>query len=356
MNLNPASRDRLAFTIKKPIGTVVAVSAFNHPFNLIIHQVIPAVATGCPCIVKPAATTPLSCYRIVNALHRAGLPEPWCQVLMLEREQAEQLVTDDRVRFFSFIGSAKVGWYLRSKLASGVRCALEHGGAAPVIIEPDADLERIVPLLVKGGYYHAGQVCVSVQRIFAHRHIADDLTDRMQALVERLQVGDPLDRKTEVGPLITPAENDRVAQWVKEAVDEGGTLVCGGKKLFDSCYLPTLLRNPSGNSKVSRQEIFGPVVTVSDYDDYTQAILMANDVPFSFQASVCTRDIDRALAIAGKINASAVMINDHSAFRVDWMPFAGHRVSGYGIGGIPYTMADMSEDKMLVIRSPGWHW
>jgi acyl-CoA reductase-like NAD-dependent aldehyde dehydrogenase len=219
MNINAASADRVAFTQREPVGVVVAVSAFNHPLNLIVHQVGPAIAAGCPVIVKPAGDTPLSCMRFVGLLREAGLPAEWCQALVTaSNDISTALVCDARVGFFSFIGSSRVGWMLRSKLAPGARCALEHGGAAPVIVAADADLEMASAKLAKGGFYHAGQVCVSVQRVFAHR--------------------------------------------------------------------------------------------------------------------------------------SAVMVNDHTAFRVDWMPFAGLKESGLGVGGIPYTFREMQVDKMFVGSLP----
>ena len=192
MGLNAASTNRLAFTRHEPIGVVVAFSAFNHPLNLIVHQVGPAVATGCPCIVKPAEATPLSAMRFVGILREAGLPEEWCQSLLTtDLDVAGSLATDSRVGFFSFIGSARVGWMLRSKLAPGTRCALEHGGAAPVLVAEDADLDYGLPLISKGGFYHAGQVCVSVQRIFAQRSIARDLAERLAQAATALTVGDP---------------------------------------------------------------------------------------------------------------------------------------------------------------------
>lgn len=207
MNANPASSQRLAFTRHEPIGVVVAVSAFNHPLNLIAHQVAPAIATGCPVIVKPAEVTPLSCFRFVQIMHEAGLPEAWCQALVASgRDVSEALVTDPRVAFFSFIGSARVGWHLRSRLAPDTRCALEHGGAAPVIVARDADLDTALPVLLKGGFHHAGQVCVSVQRIFADDRIARELAQRLAEGAKKLNVGDPTDSATEVGPLIRPAE------------------------------------------------------------------------------------------------------------------------------------------------------
>ncbi len=352
MGLNPASAGRLAVTRHELIGVVVAVSAFNHPLNLIVHQVGPAVAVGCPVIVKPAEDTPLSCIRFVQILREAGLPEEWCQVFMTdELDAATQLVTDSRVAFFSFIGSAKVGWMLRSKLAPGTRCALEHGGAAPVIVAEDADLDQALPLLAKGGFYHAGQVCVSVQRIFAHESIARDVAERLAEAANSLKIGDPTLAETEVGPLIRPREVDRVESWVSEAVDKGAELLSGGSRIGDTCYACTVLYDPPTEAKVSQMEIFGPVVCVYPYTDIDEAIDRANALPYAFQSAVFTKNIDLAMKAYNRLDASAVMVNDHTAFRVDWMPFAGLKESGLGVGGIPFTMHDMQINKLLVIRS-----
>jgi acyl-CoA reductase-like NAD-dependent aldehyde dehydrogenase len=349
MNVNAASAGRVAFTLREPIGVVVAVSAFNHPLNLIVHQVGPALAAGCPSIVKPASDTPLSCLRFVEILHEAGLPPAWCRALVIEDTAlATRLVTDRRVGFFSFIGSGRVGWMLRSKLAPGTRCALEHGGVAPVLVAPDADLDVAVPKLVKGGFYHAGQVCVSVQRIFAHRSIAESLAQRVAEQARKLVVGDPTSAETEVGPLIRHQEVERVDGWVREAVDGGATLVCGGKRLSTSCYAPTVLLEPAADAKVSTEEVFGPVVCVYAYDELDEAIARSNALPVAFQAAVFTRDHATAMRAYARLDASAVMLNDHTAFRVDWMPFAGLRESGLGVGGIPHTFRDMQIEKMFV--------
>ena len=350
MDLSAAGDGRIAFTRKHPIGPVVAISAFNHPLNLIVHQVVPAIATGCPVIVKPADTTPLSCLKFVAAVHRAGLPPEWCQAVVTDIPTAEKLVTDPRVAFFTFIGSAKVGWYLRSKLAPGTRCALEHGGAAPVLVHADADLDRALPLIVKGGYYHAGQVCVSVQRLFVDNAVKDRVVGALTDQVGKLVGGDPELAETEVGPLITPREVERVGSWVDEAVAAGARLAIGGGQVSDHVYQPTVLVDPPTDAKVSTQEVFGPVTCVYGFDEVEDAVAQANALPFAFQAAVFSQDIDKALAMADRLDASAVMVNDHSAFRVDWMPFAGLRQSGLGIGGIPYTMEDMVIDKMTVIR------
>ena len=351
MGINPASENRMAFTRSEPIGVVVAISAFNHPLNLIIHQVGPAIATGCPVIIKPAEDTPLSCYRFISILREAGLPKEWCQALVVsDLDVATQLVTDTRVSFFSFIGSANVGWMLRSKLAPGARCALEHGGVAPVIIEPDADLVETLPAIAKGGFYHAGQVCVSVQRIYCHKSIINVVASNLSKAASKLIVGDPTDKKTEVGPLIRPLEVERISKWVNDAVKEGAELLVGGKA-NGNCYQPTVLLNPSEQSAVSTKEIFGPVICIYSYDNMDDAIKRANALPFSFQASVFTKNIDNALHAYKQLNASAVMVNDHTAFRVDWMPFAGLKQSGLGVGGIPHTYHDMQIKKMMVLKS-----
>ena len=260
------------------------------------------------------------------------------------------MITDPRVAFLSFIGSAKIGWMLRSKLAPGTRCALEHGGVAPVIIEESADIDEMIPSLLKGGFYHSGQVCVSVQRIFAPKAKARAIAQKLADGAAKLIVGNAIDESTECGPLIRPKEVDRVESWVEEAVSAGATLLTGGKRLGETTYAPTVLFEPPVDAKVSQMEIFGPVVCVYGYDDINQAIAQANALEFAFQASVFTKNLEIAMKAINELDATAVMVNDHTAFRVDWMPFAGRKHSGYNTGGIAYTMHDMSQDKMAVIK------
>jgi len=352
MDITASSAGRIAFTLHEPIGVVAAFSAFNHPLNLIVHQVGPAVAAGCPVIVKPSETTPLSCMRFVQILREAGLPDAWCQpVLPTNHDISGSIIADRRLGFFTFIGSGRVGWMLRSRLAPGARCSLEHGGAAPVVIAADADLDDALPVLAKGGFYHAGQVCVSVQRVFAHRKIAQKFADGLAKLAGKLKVGDPTRKDTEVGPLIREAEVKRVHEWVGEAVGGGAKLVGGGEPVGTTCYAPTVLFDPPADAIVSTKEIFGPVVCVYPFDDLDEAIARANSLPFAFQAAVWTANLDTALRASHRLDAAAVMVNDHTAFRVDWMPFAGLRESGLGVGGIPHTLRDMQVEKMTVIRS-----
>ena len=347
MDLTKAGAGRIAFTQREPIGVVVAVSAFNHPLNLIVHQVAPAVAVGCPVLVKPAGNTPLSCKAFVDILHEAGLPDGWCRFVACDVLTAEKMITDPRVAFFTFIGSAKVGWMLRSKLAPGTRCALEHGGVAPVIVDETANLDEMIPSLLKGGFYHSGQVCVSVQRIFAPQRQAEEIAQRLANGASKLVVGNAINEATECGPLIHPREVDRVAEWINEVKD---AVITGGERLSDTTYAPTVLLNPPADARVSRMEVFGPALCVYGYDDMNTAIEQANALPFAFQASVFTKNLDVAMNAIQNLDATAVMVNDHTAFRVDWMPFAGRRQSGYNTGGIGYTMHDMTQDKMAVIK------
>jgi acyl-CoA reductase-like NAD-dependent aldehyde dehydrogenase len=260
-------------------------------------------------------------------------------------------VTDPRVAFFSFIGSSRVGWMLRSKLAPGTRCALEHGGVAPVIVHGDADIEATVSSLTKGAFYHAGQVCVSVQRVFVHESIAGALADRLATAAQHLRVGDPLHDATDVGPLIRHAEVNRVHEWILEARRAGTSVMTGGCTISESCYAPTVLLDPPDNVRVSNQEVFGPVVCIYPFTDVDEVIVRANSLPYAFQAAVFTHDINLALLTSDRLDASSVMINDHTAFRVDWMPFAGLRQSGLGTGGIPYTFHEMQTSKMTVLHS-----
>jgi len=351
MGLTKASENRIAFTMKEPIGVVVSISAFNHPLNLTIHQTVTAIAAGCPVIIKPASTTPLSTLNFIEILKEAGLPEGWCQAIVCKSDVAEYLATDKRVNYLSFIGSSKVGWGLRSKLAPGTRCALEHGGVAPVIIEKDAEITELLPMIVKGGFYHAGQVCVSVQKVFIHTSIFDKVADGLVQLTKKLIVGNQMDKTTDVGPLISPLEVDRIERWIEDSFKEGAKILYGGKRISNTCFEPTILINPAIESKVSTEEVFGPVICLYSYEDIDKAIDQANSLDVHFQASVFTKNLDIALSTVNKLNAATVMVNDHTAFRVDWMPFGGRDASGIGIGGIGYSINEMSRDKLMVIKS-----
>lgn len=351
MGLTKGSQNRLAFTLLEPCGVVLAISAFNHPVNLIVHQVVTAVAIGAPVLVKPALKTPLSCIKLVALIHEAGLPEEWCKVILCKNTVTERMVTDRRIAYISFIGSHRVGWYLRSILAPGSRIMLEHGGVAPVIIEKDADLSSLIQPLVKGAFYHAGQVCVSVQRIFVRKKLLDTFLEKFVARVKELKTGDPMKKQTDVGPLILPTEVDRIEKWVKEARAEGASIIQGGDRISDVCYSPTVLVNPAEYSYVTTEEVFGPVVSVYTYEKKKEVIARANALPYSFQSAVWTNDLEKAMHYSRALKANCVLINDHTAFRVDWMPFGGSERSGLGTGGIRNSMMDMCKEKLLVLKN-----
>ncbi|HSG99553.1 MAG TPA: aldehyde dehydrogenase family protein [candidate division Zixibacteria bacterium] len=352
MDQSGAGAAKISFTLREPIGVVSSISAFNHPLNLAAHLVGPAFAAGNAVVLKPATTTPLCSMKLGRHFLEAGLPPEALGIIDCEPPLAELCVTDERIRFLNFIGSEKVGWQLRGKLPAGARLMLEHGGTAPAIVAPDADLDRAARACVKGGFYHAGQVCVSLQRLYLHERIYDDFMARFSPLVNDLKVGDPTLPETEVGPLIRPAALDRVEQWVKEAVAQGAKLTDGGARLDHNCYAPTILEHVKPGMKVHDEEIFGPVVVVLPYRDLDTVISAANNSPYAFQSSIFTSDVNTALYAARRLDSTGVMINDHPAFRVDWMPFGGRKASGIGMGGVRYAAEEMSQLKIINIHNP----
>lgn len=346
-----SSSGRIAFTQVSPRGVVLAFSAFNHPLNLIIHQIIPAFATGCPCVVKPAPNTPMSCIKLVEAMYQVGVPQDYIRYVITEDLNiADALVRSKEIAFFSFIGSAKVGWMLRSRLQPGVRCALEHGGIAPCIVSASADIKKAIPAITKGAYYHAGQVCVSTQRVYVEESIYEHFVEQLTIAVNALVLGPATEEATDVGPLIRPQEALRVHEWVEEAKQMGATVAVGGVAPQGNFYQPTLLLSPHVESKVSCEEIFGPVLCVYPVRDLDHALGLANIEPHAFQASIFTEQLDEVYRAYAAFDASAIMVNDHTAFRDDAMPFAGLNASGLGVGGIPYTIEEMQFEKMLVLN------
>ncbi|MDG0996335.1 MAG: aldehyde dehydrogenase family protein [Gammaproteobacteria bacterium] len=351
MGYQQSSSGRIAFTQVSPRGVVLAFSAFNHPLNLIIHQIIPAFASGCPCVVKPAPDTPMSCIKLIEAMYEVGVPEDYISyVITADLNIADALVRSKELAFFSFIGSAKVGWMLRSRLQPGVRCALEHGGVAPCIVSSSADMSKAIPAITKGAFYHAGQVCVSTQRVYVEESIYLQFVEQLTSAIRALKTGAATEEATDVGPLIRPQEALRVHQWVKEAEHMGAVIAVGGEPPKDNFYQPTLLLSPSLDAKASCEEIFGPVLCVYPVRDLDHALELANVAPYAFQASIFTEQLDEVYRAYAAFDASAIMVNDHTAFRDDAMPFAGLNVSGLGVGGIAYTLEEMQFEKMLVLN------
>lgn len=352
MGFSASSSKHMAFTTNEPLGVVLAFSAFNHPLNLLVHQITPAIAVGCPVIIKPASKTPFCCKKFVELVHKAGLNKEWCQFLFCKSSIAEKLVSSNKISFFSFIGSAKVGWYLQKKLAPGAKYAFEHGGAAPVVVDKNnISIDDIASSIVKGGFYHAGQVCISTQRVFIHEDIIDSLSKLIVDKVTKLKVGDPLLPDTEVGPIISNSELKRVDNLVKEAQNEGADILCGGSAISESLYSPTVLLNPSLKSKVSNIEIFGPVICLYKYTSLENVVQNINCIGLPFQAAVFSNSLDNIMYLYKNIDASTIVVNDSSAFRVDWMPFTGRKTTAFGISGIPYAMHELLQHKMVVIKN-----
>ncbi len=353
MDRAKGSENHLAFTVREPIGPVLAISAFNHPVNLICHQVATAFAAGNSVLLKPAGTTMMSAFKIINLFKEAGLEDGIINILSISGRELDKYISDNRIRFISFIGSGHVGWNIRRKVHDGVKLAFEHGGTAIAVIDKSVDLEKAVPELTKSAFYHAGQVCVSTQIIYVHKSVYDKFLDLFKETVLKLNTGDPVNDETDVGPLITHDEADRVENWIKESVDGGAKAIIGGNRISNSLIEPTILTDVTTDMPVWKEEIFGPVVCVIKYADLNEVINLQNRKPFSFQTCIYSKDIDIALHYARHVESKAVMINEHTAFRVDWMPFGGAKESGLYVGGMRYAIHDMTEEKLVVIKRGG---
>lgn len=352
MGLNNASINKIAFTRKFPIGPVLAISAFNHPLNLIVHQIGPAIAAGCPIIIKPSLDTPATCHEFVKLLLKSGLPDWFCQMINInDHLLTQKLVSDKRISFLSFIGSSNVGWKLKSMLSPGTKCAMEHGGIGSVIIDKNTILGDIIPSITRGSFYHAGQVCVSIQKVIIHEEIIDEFIKLLKKNISKIKIGDPTNNSTDVGPLIRPSEVIRIDGVVKKAIKDGAELICGGSKETETSYKCTVLKNPKESSEISKNEIFGPVLCIYSYKEINDAINKANHDEYAFQTSIYTNNIETALLCYEKLDAKSVFVNEQTAFRVDWMPFGGIKNSGEGTGGIEYSFSDLLYDKMIVLNS-----
>ena len=351
MDRTPSGENHTAFTIKQSIGPVLAISAFNHPVNLIAHQLATAFAAGNTVILKPSSSTPISAYKIVEFFENAGLDSGVISFLGISNEQADKLVSDKRIKFITFIGSSKVGWGIRRKAHNGVRMAFEHGGTAVCTVDKSANLDKAVPKIAKHAFYHAGQVCVSTQNVFVHADIYDTFLERLIDETKKMKTGDPADSATEVGPLIRKSEVDRVISWVNEAVSEGAKVEYGFENIGNQCLTPTIITNVSTNMKIFKDEVFGPTVNILKYNDLQEPIDAINNNEYCFQDSIFAQDIDVAMHYARNISTKAVMINEGTAFRVDWMPFGGTADSGLGFGGVKHSIEDMMDEKMIMINS-----
>jgi acyl-CoA reductase-like NAD-dependent aldehyde dehydrogenase len=331
-----------------PVGPVAGITPFNFPLNLVAHKVAPAIASGCSIILKPAPQTPLSSFLLAEAVEQAGLPAGAFNVLPLANEEAGLLVTDERIKLISFTGSAPVGWDIKRR-AGKKKVVLELGGNAGVVIHSDAELAAAAERCVAGGFSYAGQTCISVQRILVHRPVFAKFQELLLSGVSKLVIGDPLDEATDLGPLIRESDAMRAAEWVQEAMQEGATLLCGGRR-HGSILEPTVLTGTRPQMKVNCREIFAPVVTLEPYDDFLAALRLINDSPYGLQAGVFTRDAGRIFQAFEELEVGSVIAGDVPSFRIDHMPYGGVKDSGLGREGLRYAIEEMTEPKLLVMN------
>ena len=331
-----------------PLGPIAGITPFNFPLNLVAHKVAPAIAAGCPIILKPAPQTPLTAFLLAEAVEQAGLPDGAFNVLPLSNEDAGLLISDDRIKMISFTGSAPVGWEIKRR-AGKKKVVLELGGNAGVIVHSDADLAWAAERCVTGGFSYAGQTCISVQRILVERSAFKKFTDLLLHGVSRLQLGDPMEESTDLGPLIRESDAIRASDWVQEAVQDGATLLCGGKR-HGSILEPTVLTGTRPDMKVNCQEIFAPVVTIESYDDFSAALRRINESPYGLQGGVFTRDANRIFQAYDELEVGGVIAGDVPSFRIDHMPYGGVKDSGLGREGLRYAIEEMTEPKLLVMN------
>jgi len=349
MDVSQAGVGKLALTLRTPIGIVGAISPFNFPLNLVAHKIAPALAAGCAVVLKPASQTPLSALFLAELETEAGLPPGWLNVLCgPASEIGDVLVEDDRVKLITFTGSSSVGWKLRER-APRKRVNLELGNATPVIVAADADLDDAAARLAANAFSFAGQSCISVQRIYVERGSYDPFIERFLSHVEALRVGDPGDEDTDVGPLIAQSERDRVLSWIEDAKSRGAQVLTGGV-LDGELLRPTVIAEAPLDAKVSCEEIFGPVCTISPYDTLSEAIKLANGTRYGLQAGVFTSNVKSALRAAGELEFGGVMVNEAPTFRADQMPYGGVKDSGNTREGPAYAIREMTEERLVVLQ------
>jgi acyl-CoA reductase-like NAD-dependent aldehyde dehydrogenase len=349
MDASQAGVGKLAFTLRRPIGVVGAISPFNFPLNLVAHKIAPALAAGCAVVLKPASQTPLSALLLAELEHEAGLPPGWLNVLTgPAAEIGDILVEDARVKLITFTGSSDVGWKLRER-AARKKVALELGNATPVIVEADADIDEAASKLAANAFAFAGQSCISVQRIYVQRRVYDAFLERFLSGVGVLKTGDPSDEETDVGPVIDDDARERILAWIDEARGLGAEVLTGGEA--DGALIsPTVIAAAPPDAKVSCEEVFGPVVTVSAYDTFDEAVRLANGTRFGLQAGIFTADVRRALQAAQELEFGGVTVNEAPTFRADQMPYGGVKDSGTTREGPAYAVREMTEERVVVLQ------
>ena len=351
LDLMPSSRGRLGLTRRFPVGPVAGISPFNFPLNLAAHKVAPALASGCSIVLKPPSKDPLVMLAVAELLEEAGVPAGAVSVLPMSRRMGDRLVEDPRFKVLSFTGSPSVGWDMKAR-AGKKKVVLELGGNAGVIVDRDADLAWAVKRTLVGAYTYAGQVCISVQRMFVHEAVWDEFLARFAEGASHLRVGDPLDPETEVGPMVDAAAARRTQAWVEEAVGLGGTVRLGGQA--DGAYFqPTILTDTPVTARVCSNEAFAPLVVAFPFSDFGDAVRQVNDSFYGLQTGVFTNDLGHAFQAFEELEVGGVIVNDIPTYRIDHMPYGGVKDSGQGREGLRWAIEDMTELRIMVLAWPG---
>jgi acyl-CoA reductase-like NAD-dependent aldehyde dehydrogenase len=352
MNLEiaPRAKGYRGMYKRVPIGPCSFISPFNFPLNLAAHKIAPAIAAGCPFVMKPASRTPIGALVIGEVLAETNLPKGAFSILPCSRDGADLFTVDDRLKLLSFTGSPDVGWDLKAR-AGKKPVVLELGGNAAVLVDADADLDDAVERIIFGAFYQSGQSCIGVQRIIVHADIYDEFKSRFVTATRELVSGDPLDEKTFIGPMIAESEAVRLEGWIHEAVERGARVLCGGTR--DGAMLDaTVLEDVAGDALINRKEAFGPVVVLSEFSDFEAALDAINDSDFGLQAGLFTRDLYKMNRAWDRLEVGGVVIGDVPSWRVDNMPYGGVKDSGLGREGVKFAIEDMTELRLLVIRTP----
>lgn len=345
----PAGEGYFGFWTRRPVGVIAAISPFNFPLNLVTHKVAPAIASGNTVVLKPATSTPLAAVKLCQILMDAGLPAGVINLVVGSGGTVgEWLVTDPRVDKITFTGSPEVGRHILS-VAGIKKVTLELGNTSPVVVAPDADLDFVAKRCAVGAFYNSGQVCISVQRIYSQKQVYEPFAEKFVLATEAMVVGDPLDERVDVGPMIDSKEVDRIEGWVSEAQGAGAKVLTGGKR-DGTVYHPTVLTSVDDDMKVVSEEVFAPVASIISSDDFESALRQANDTKYGLQVGVFTKDIDRVFKAVKRLNFGGVIINDTPNFRADHMPYGGNRQSGLGREGVKFAMEDMTNIQMVAIR------
>ncbi|HET6642301.1 MAG TPA: aldehyde dehydrogenase family protein [Gaiellaceae bacterium] len=351
MDASQAGEGKFAYTLRKPIGVVGAISPFNFPLNLVAHKIAPALAAGCAVVLKPAGQTPLSALLLAELETEAGLPPGWLNVVVgPSSDIGDVLVQDERVKALTFTGSSAVGWKLRER-AARKRVNLELGNSTPMIVEADADVEAAAAATAQHGFSFAGQSCISIQRVYVQRGAFDDFVQQLVPKVEQLVVGDPADEDTDVGPVIDEDARDRILEWIDEARRSGAEILTGGE-LEGELIRPTVIANAGPELKVSCEEVFGPVVTVNPYETLDEALALANGTKYGLQAGIFTTNLDNALRAAEGLDFGGVTVNEAPTFRADQMPYGGVKESGNTREGPAYAVRELTEQHLVIVNRP----